>query len=353
MNTAVIGFMKYSKNSQRGINVITDALRKYSNNITYYPFPVYSLKNLTTDQVDNINVKNIGLQFPYKVSSPTFLKRTTLKLVKHNYTKKFKPELNDKDLIVIESGKPVLLHSILENKNYIYRQSDPVEYLLDPYLKREEHQIIINSKLTLVVNKEIYDQYKKDYPEFMKKIVLWENGFLKPRNDLKNPFKKDKNVVYFGLFPINWDAILMLANSDKSIDIHLFGPHKNNNIKGIENIINHGYVNHEDIIPYIKYSNVCLLPYENIESRLKFISMTSKLLTYMYYKKPIVASFFKDSKNLRKYGIITSKNNAEFCRNVTQNIHNGYNYSISFENYSKKNKEDEFLSLLEDKNIIS
>ncbi|GAB6190222.1 hypothetical protein JCM30566_19650 [Marinitoga arctica] len=368
-NVLIIGYMEFKPNMQRGISLIAESFVEDGYNVTYLTYPTYfphllikNRRKLFKGRIykyDKATVynKTVLCKVPYFLNKaskkwsflfPIFEKSHAIPILKFFKKNKF-------DIIVIESGKAVFLANYLKyirNTKIIYRQSDPVEFILDNNLKNFEHKIIKFADLTLVANKKILNEYKKRYPELTEKMEIFENGFIAPQNNIKykNPYVTKNNFIYFGLFDIDWDYIATLAKSIPEVNIHIFGPYKKNKmIKNFKNIYMYGFVPHNDILPYIKYSDACLLPYKNNRKKLKFVGITSKILTYMYFEKYIITTPYEGSNQLKKFGILISKNPENFVE-ISKKIINSKNkkikYNINFEKYKSKNKKKQFINLI-------
>jgi len=366
LRIAVVGFMEYSPVSQRGICVLTTALAEQGHDVTFITFPSYfwhlkNRKSLTKEKKIYVNktnyVKNRTRMtlVPYSKRIPSFLRKIFIKQIEKSHAKTLmKEKLDAYDLVIIESGKAVMAVDYINPKKLIYRQSDPIEYGLDKTLTEFERKIIKKSNLILVVNKLIQNLYLDRYPELANRIVLWENGFYVPFSNSKSPYNEKINAVYFGLFPVDWSCLDLLSRAIPELTIHVIGPHKKpKNIS--ERIISHGFLPHEKILPYVEHSNVCLVPYKNLPSRLQISEMTSKILTYMYYQKPIVASPFYGSERLAKYGVLVSSTKSDFVSKVRYVLKMNSKrviYDINFNKYTIEARKQELITILKKKNII-
>lgn len=344
MRVLVIGFMEYTPNSQRGINVLTTSLAEQGLDVTFFTFPTYLwecfskqrrslLKGKVVDLGGGVTVSNLTKIVPIPYSSsrfPSKIKKIFFRIFEFNHAKPLLDlNINDYDIVVIESGKGVFLEGFLKGPKIIYRQSDPVEFGLDRDLASYERRLIKKADLTLVVNQVILDKYQKESPELTKKMVLWENGFSVPNNGTySNPYKTFPNAVYFGLFPVNWEAVSTLAEKIPDLTIHIFGPFKKNPNCLPKNIVLYGFRSHVFLSNFLKFANLFLLPYKDIPERHEISDKTSKLLLAMHFNLPIIASPFSHSERLKKYDVVTTKTVEEFVDKVQQSII--YNQKIAY-----------------------
>ncbi len=371
MNVLVVGFMEFSVGSQRGINVLTSALAEHGENVSFFTFPTYPwdcvskkrrclLKGLDVDLgIEEASVKNFTKIIPIPYSSsrlPSKIKKTFFQFFEYSHVKPLLDiNINNYDMVIIESGKGVFLEKFLQGPKIIYRQSDPVEFYLDKDLAKYERRLIQKADLTLIVNQAILQKYQEEAPDLTKNMVLWENGFFVPeKGTYCNPYKTSPNAVYFGLFPINWEAIVVLANRMPTLMIHIFGP-LTKPFDLPRNIIFHGYKPHSLIIHYMKFADVFIVPYEDIPERLALIEKTSKLLLAMYFNLPIIASPFSYADRLAKYGVCISNSLEEFIWHVGKHISCSKPkcYPFNLKDYSISSRKENFIAILKDKGLIN
>jgi hypothetical protein len=368
MKILVIGFLEFTPNSQRGINVITSALAESGLDVSFLTFPSYAWDLFSKKRRDLITGKNIRINddnsvynftrvvtIPYSTSKiPPLIKFRLLRIFESAHTKKFARHFNNYDMIVLESGKGVFFERYLTKPKLIYRQSDPVEFGLDKDLADYERRVIKKADLTLVANRVILDKYKLLHPDLIPRMKVWENGFFVPKHDFNgNPFNTKPNAIYFGLFPINWDALSKLATETPNLSIHIFGPFKRP--KGVpQNVILHGFQPHEKVNRFLKYSDLFLLPYKDIPNRLEITDKTSKILLAMHYCLPIVAAPFSYSERLKKFDIISTKSIDEFVREVQKILSSPRKkrYSLDLSAYSIENRKREFLQIINDFSLL-
>lgn len=369
MKILVVGFMDFRAESQRGINVLTTSLAEQGLDVTFFTFPTYLwecfskqrrslLKGKVVDLGGGVTVSNLTKIVPIPYSSsrlPSKIKKRFFRIFEFSHAKPILDlNINDYDIVVVESGKGVFLERFLKGPIIIYRQSDPVEYGLDPDLAEYERRLIGKADLTLIVNQIILEKYQQEAPDLARKMVLWENGFDVPENVVyNNPYKNTPNALYFGLFPINWEAISLLAKKMPNLSIHIFGPFtRPRGLPG--NVVSHGFRPHRQILNYMKYADIFLLPYEDIPERHELADKTSKLLLAMYYKLPIIASPFSYSGRLAKYGIFVSDSLEGFISHVGNCLSKskGKNYQTNLKDYSIASKKQELIKILKAEKLI-
>lgn len=365
LRIGVIGFLEYSSISQRGICVTATALAELGHEVTFITFPTYLwhvksrkalLNNTAVPLLGDIVVLNRTrvTYLPYSKRIPRVVKRVLRKWFERSHANTLlKEKLDEYDLIVIESGKAVMAAEYINCDKIIYRQSDPVEFGLDSFLGEYERRLIEMSSLTLIVNNQILDYYHSEFPHLSTKMRLWENGFVKPKTNSRSPYKNNrKNAVYFGLFPVDWEYIEALGKAIPELDIHIIGPHKRRKVTG-SNVILYGSMSHDHLIPYVEHSDLCLLTYRNDEEHLRFVDKTSKLITYMYFRKPVLATPFFGSERLEKYGVTRSAGVADFVSKAKLLIDSKEaNHEFDFEKYSIEGRKRELIHILKENNLI-
>jgi len=369
----VISSRDYS-NSNRGMDILIDALLKYDNvdminffNIFYKLFN----KNFNIGPVkfkinDNVLSKTspISLGIPYINRVFSWVPNTIFNLLKYQ-TKNTYPKINfnNYENIILESGKPVfLIESIPNNSKLIYRQSDPIELILSKnknYIELE-HKVLEKADLILTVNNNIMNFYKNNYPHFYKKMILWKNGFQIPKiNENTNPYKsyKDKkNAVFMGLFNIDKKLINFIANQNPDIIFHIIGPYNRLNLKWNQpnNVKYHGYMKPQNYISYIKHADFAFIPYQYKKS-LEWFGMTSKFYLFMYFKLPIISVDYGNLKNCLHKSIYLAENKKDFnsCINlIRNNDFRKINYNINFDFFSKFKRSEKIIEIFKKNKIL-
>lgn len=369
----IIAYGKFEK-STRGICVIAETLSELNYNIDYYEFPIY-LNNkffwlpYNLHRIGNINQKQYKVLIPYSTKFPKFIKSIFIKLFEWIHSAKLINILKKREynLIIIESGKQVFLANVIKKykkeSKVIYRQSDPLELGIDEALAKYERKIMKLADLILIVNDKILNYYKriKYYDNNNNKFILWENGFYIPEFDSVNPYSEKNNILYYGLFNINITIIKKIAEAFKNVKIHIIGPY--NKYKNLEkyytNIKFYGYIEYEKVLNYIKYADLCLIPYKNSE-RLNYFGITSKIFVFLYFNKIIINYSKKYKIELDCKNIINCSSFKDLYNiiNIEINKKQDLNYIIDnkistlLKIYSKENRKEELIKIMNIKQII-
>jgi hypothetical protein len=240
-------------------------------------------------------------------------------------------------------------------KKVIYRQSDPVITMSDKILGKYELLLMKNSVINIFVNESNKNRYNSLLNELnLQKSIVITNPFNANICNDKNPYKKAGNVVYIGMFPIDWNYIIYLVENT-SIQVHIFGLIKIPKYfakNTYPNLNLYGYIPHNELLPYIKYADCCLLPYANKPEYLINFGLTSKVLLYMYYKKAIVSTPYIHIENLRDYPIIIAKNKIDFAKVIIENLDKEVFYNIDFSNFTMEKKIEEYKNLLKEVMVV-
>ena len=325
----VASSLQYSQ-SNRGIDIITQALLDMDMNVTHLTFPskeafLKGNKNFTQLGIKGRKIayyERIMKNFPKNITQ-YFINQTIKPLKNFNFS--------DYDYIILESGKPIFLIDIIpKNIPIVYRQSDSVEFIIskNSLFHLYEKKLIERSQKVITVNRYFYNNLKNIYGE---KICLITNGFdlnEEKQITLKNPYKEEKNIkaLYFGLFPLSFEDVSHVLKKFKHITFYFIGPKlftkkeqkklfKNENFKYL------GYMKNENIQSYIKYSDFIFIPYKD-SYKLNYSGLTSKYLLAMYYEKPIIS---------KKIGLIDDFKNTEVMF---------YEDFVSLDNFIGKMKKD-------------
>ena len=363
----VLGYMFFNPISQRGINVLTKTLAELSMDVDFVSYPIYFAKKegknyLSTWYSNNggiVSNKIARVNIPYSSSHfPNFIKKSFIKFFEQTHVHT-SPKINfeEYDVVVIESGKGVFFADHINGPILIYRQSDPVEFGIDPSLGIYERKLIEKADLTLVVNESIKEIYEENYPHLISKMRVWENGFepLKERMKIKNPFDNTKkNVVYFGLFPIDIKLLIFASEKMPDVHFHIFG-YFNKRYSIPKNLHFHGFIPHKELIPFINNADIFILPYKDDKKRLSIVEKTSKILLCMSTKKPIIASNFTNSDKLEKYGVVISNSNENFVEKIREFLEKPvvFNYNLDLKKYLIQERVKELKKILvEDINIF-
>lgn len=105
---------------------------------------------------------------------------------------------------------------------------------------------------------------------------------------MDNPYSTPKNAINVGDMIFDARAVEILAEKFPDWNFHLFG-------KGAKlaqpmaNVVEHGEVPFKKLIPYLKYADIGLSPYQNTEKAAYLGQSSLKNVQYTYCRLPIVA----------------------------------------------------------------
>lgn len=199
--------------------------------------------------------------------------------------------------------------------NYIFWEND---YTIDLFNEREKW--LVENALKIIVSSEgLKKRFIEKYNCNEKKIVLIRNGYDKEAflNVLKSDLKlKHPCATYIGTIDewFDFKAIINYANKYKDINFYIIGPVGEKALEAKEkiknkNIIFIGPIEHKYVPDAILKSDVMLLPFLINELILDVDPV--KLYEYLYMKKPIVSSYWKELDQFK--GFVTFyKNDKDF-----------------------------------------
>ncbi len=206
-------------------------------------------------------------------------------------------EIHDADLFIIECGPPILLVPVLANAcpdaKFIYSVSDRM-------ITVGGHPLIIESEEEIV---PLFDSIRvpselmiRDYPKNAP-VHYIAPAVTKDKIDAHapSPYDKPKNAICIGDMLFNSAAVEKIADSAPDWTIHLFGKGaKVHNAK--PNIVTHGEVGFDVLIPYLKHADIGIAPYNYLPASEYLCQSSLKMLLYKYCHLPIIAPDFV-SKN--------------------------------------------------------
>lgn len=374
LKVLIFGSREFEQVSQRGISIITSTFTDLGWDVTFitYPYHIWHLldkkkrnlclkgKKVYTQQGNLLKNFSVIITIPYYKRMPYLIRKYFINLFKisHSY---FLPQIDyaKYDIVIIESGKAVFLVDKINSPKIIYRQSDPVISQFDEYVEKYEQKLIEKANLTLVVSNSIYQEYKKRKPELTANMEIWENGINIDENNKKiNPYSAFPNALYVGLSSIDWECIFELCKEVPNLHVHIIGPHKVKRDNYPRNLHLYGYIPHSRAMAYIKYAQICLLPYrEKNKMECTKPVLTSKIKLYMYYKKPIVArpTNIEEGKMFNFYGLKVVNTPRDFVSKIKEIVKNEdfkCYYKLNLKKYEIKERINELKNILKKYNFI-
>ncbi len=355
-------------NSNRGIDILTSSLIEEGHHVEHLVFPTYYFKkNFSAKITANTNGtfnQNYSKRcfIPYHYSTMHWLPNFVTKII-HNLHLRTVTHMDFEkyDVIVLESGKPVMLiNRIPEKVKLIYRQSDPVWMLMPKsnYLKKLENKVIERANLVLVVRKVFKDFLPNDLAS---KAVVWRNGFNIPDNmKYINPFpaSKEKNAVYVGLAPIDYETLEFVATEHPDVNFHIIGDRclktaESKRLSTKKNIFVHGFMTAKKYLPYVANADFAIVPYAKHSKENYYMGLTSKFLMFMFYKLPIVSYRPRVIEEFANLPVLFADDVSSFSDKVNIAKTMGkIEYDIDFSYYSYGGRKKELLHFLKNFDLI-
>lgn len=261
--------------------------------------PDHEKKNLVKNKVEQI--KNFRI-IPFKI----FPAVTRFRIFLNSNIAFFRTSFWNYDKIIITHPNQIDFFFIkvqkLKGTKFYYEAMDNYEEWeedRDGYLDKQR-RVVSNSRHIIVSSKKLEDKFKKMYG--LNNIALVRNGYDKNTfenyDDIETKLKKPA-VTYIGTIDdwFDFDVIKKYADKHKDIYFNIIGPmnpavkEQVDSIKS-KNIIFHGPIEHHLVPKYIEDSDVMMMPFL-INDIIEYVDPV-KLYEYLYLKKPIVSSYWKE-----------------------------------------------------------
>lgn len=195
--------------------------------------------------------------------------------------------------VLIESGPAPLLTPLIHRKapdaQIVYHAADRLKTIgVHPVIEEVLNESISLYDLVHIMAEAMRPDFPADAP-----VLYLPHGISKGVFDqaTASPYAKPRNAVSVGdmLFDANVIDTLSAANPDWTF--HLFGK-KALPAKPRDNIVVHGEIAFETIVPFIKFADIGLAPYR-LSDGADYLSQSSlKMIQYSYSRLPIVAPAF-------------------------------------------------------------
>lgn len=346
----VASSLPYSQ-SNRGIDIITEALIDMNMNVTHLTFP-----SKEAFLKDNKNFTQLGIKGRKIAYYERIMKNFPKNITQYFINQTIKPLKNfnfsDYDYIILESGKPIFLIDLIPDKvPIIYRQSDSVKYILSRNkLFQSYEEKIIDKAYKIIVVREIFKNLLND--KYKEKTFVIPNGFNIPDDyEDYNPFRTNNNIIYLGYTTIDFKTVYYICKNNPEIHIHIIGrPLVKKQINKLKrkfsNFHYYGTMNAIQYNKYLKYSDLAIVPYKK-DKKLEFIGLNSKYLNFMYFKLPIVSYKVGQLDEFNGSKVFFVENKREFSIKIKENIGKKIDYSesIDFKSLSKKELIKKYQSL--------
>lgn len=195
--------------------------------------------------------------------------------------------------ILIESGPPPLLtHRIRKaapDARIIYHAADRLHTIhVHPCIEMALSDNIGDYDLVHIMAEAMRADFAPNVPVFYLQHGIAKDVFDRAGT---NPYPQARNAVSVGDMLFDGQAIDTLAVAFPDWTFHLFGKNAVP-VVARANVVRHGEVAFEAIVPMIKYAEVGLAPYRRSEVA-DYLSQSSlKMIQYSYCRLPIVAPRF-------------------------------------------------------------
>ncbi|KPF41201.1 hypothetical protein [Rhizobium sp. AAP43] len=231
-----------------------------------------------------INLRNRllnALVMPLYCAYPQFLPKAVLGRLP-NYTH-----------VVVESGPSPLLTRRLRRfapeARFIYHAADRLETIgTHPCVGKQLAATIGLYDSVRIMAEAMRSDFPADAP-----VIFLPHGISKDAFDraVSNPYAGPRHAVSVGDMKFDADVIDVLARANHDWTFHLFGK-KALPLERLPNIVVHGEVPFDIIVPFIKHADVGLAPYRDGDGA-DYLSQSSlKMIQYSYCHLPIVAPRF-------------------------------------------------------------
>ena len=183
-----------------------------------------------------------------------------------------------------------------------------------------------------------------------KKIVLIRNGYEKKvfESYEKTPLElKHPNAVYIGTIDewFDFESIIKYARKNRNKYFYIIGPTGwtvEEKVKKIDekNIIFHGPIEHKYVPGTIENSDVMLLPFI-INDLIEDVDPV-KVYEYLYLKKPVVSSYWKELDQFKEFTIFYKDKN-DFEKAMNKAFKSKIDESINYKKLMNESSWDQRL----------
>lgn len=223
--------------------------------------------------------------------------------------------VREADVVVVESGNGLVLAPRLKRLNpsarFILIMSDLMETLgFHPTALKMGEEAIDVFELVFSPSQIIADKLRP----FARQSRSFPQGHDKTPFDIphKNPFRGPRQAISVGDMLFDGWAIENLAHGNPDWIFHLFGKRALLE-NGPENVVSHGEVPFQDLVPYLQHADVGIAPYR-MAPQMDYLCQSSlKLVQYAYCGLPIVAPAFASNGQSYIY-TYTNKNKDELLQ---------------------------------------
>lgn len=194
------------------------------------------------------------------------------------------------EMVIIECGYGVAyfdaLKSMLPNATFVYLATDPLDQV---GLRREFVEIERAALPKFDLVRYASPQVSERFPEGTRAVHI-PQGVAKDAFDActVNPYTGEgPNIVCVGDMSFDKSTVVTIAENFPQAQVHIFGAPLGGDLP--PNIIAHGEVGFAELVGYIKFADVGLMPYK-VTEKLRYLAHTSlKYLQYSYCNLPMLS----------------------------------------------------------------
>lgn len=252
----------------------------------------------------------------------------------HSFAKKF---LAETDCFVFESCEGVAfvdaIRRLFPQARIIYRPSDPMVYASVPErVKALERHILMTADLSLIVNQEGVESYKKSIPDFDQKVryQVLSNGIdldsYKKSYAVPAILNKPNTVLYVGAWEVEWPLLFEAAQKLPECNFVVVCPNYPadkilNQVEAVENLTYVPGIKPDQVPAWITNCTVVMVPYLTDFYKDRPLGITAKYYQAMAACKPIVA--YCDTPKLSDVGISVTYSYKDFISALQQALSQG------------------------------
>ncbi len=251
-----------------------------------------------------------------------------------SFAKKF---LAEADCFVFESCEGVAfvdkIRALFPQARIIYRPSDPMVYASVPErVKALERHILMTADLSLIVNQEGVESYKKSIPDFDQKVryQVLSNGIdldsYKKEYPVPPQLEKKQSVLYVGAWEVEWSLLFDAAQKLPECNFVVVCPNYPadkvlNQVEAVENLTYVPGIKPDQVPAWITNCSVVMVPYVTDFYKDRPLGITAKYYQAMAAGKPIVA--YCDTPKLADVGVTVTYCYEDFITAIQQALAKG------------------------------
>lgn len=384
MKIVFITYHNWDTKRQGGFHKFAEGAAKGGHEVVFFSFPrPYYIRFKHNERLNGKVLKLLKQGTKYDISNGVSLMNCTWptldvpgplrhflpkKLIKSLSFQSFTPFnvfcnkfLKNTDCFVLESvGLPLFdkLKERFPNAKFIYRPSDPV---MIPTASQEaaalEKHILLNCDKALIVNKLGVELYRKNIPDFDRKVnyEIISNGVdsaaYKLNYDCPEELKIRNTALYMGALPPNMEVVFYAAERLKNVNFVIVCPDSLREddykmVAAFKNILYVPGVSPKEVPAWVTNANLIIVPKPENVYKIKPWGIIAKYYQAMVACKPVVA--YHDTEELNDYGIIVTYTNDDFANAIADHLHDGtVEYSFDSASMDWNVKTQQFLSSLE------